>query len=397
MLYTVTGAVVLDVVLLVMLACYVFYGFRNGLSSTVFTIAGAILGVIAVLFLVPLVSRFLPLPQLRLAVSIVLAIGLVTVGHGLGAAVGRRIRKGLEKSPLLGIDRIFGAVITGAVAALVATVVCASVAQLGVPVLSRAIAGSGVLRAIGVLTPDPVEAWLAQARGVVSERGIPLLTQALVGGPPVVPPVDAGSPALTTAAKSVVRITGNAYACGQSQSGSGFVVAPNRVMTNAHVVAGLSQPVVEASNGQAIASSIVYFDPSHDLAVLAVPGLDAAPLTFASSLQAGANAVIEGYPFGGPFAASGASVISVGVATVDDIYGKTPSDRNIYTLGADVREGDSGGPVLTGEGAVAGIVFARNGTTSNVGYAMTMAEVVPVVSQAVGLTDQVATGDCIAG
>ena len=397
MLYTVTGAVVLDVVLLVMLACYVFYGFRNGLSSTVFTIAGAILGVIAVLFLVPLVSRFLPLPQLRLAVSIVLAIGLVTVGHGLGAAVGRRIRKGLEKSPLLGIDRIFGAVITGAVAALVATVVCASVAQLGVPVLSRAIAGSGVLRAIGVLTPDPVEAWLAQARGVVSERGIPLLTQALVGGPPVVPPVDAGSPALTTAAKSVVRITGNAYACGQSQSGSGFVVAPNRVMTNAHVVAGLSQPVVEASNGQAIASSIVYFDPSHDLAVLAVPGLDAAPLTFASSLQAGANAVIEGYPFGGPFAASGASVISVGVATVDDIYGKTPSDRNIYTLGADVREGDSGGPVLTGEGAVAGIVFARNSTTSNVGYAMTMAEVVPVVSQAVGLTDQVATGDCIAG
>jgi S1-C subfamily serine protease len=393
----VTGAVVLDVALLVMLAGYAFYGFRNGLSSTVFTIAGVVVGVVAVLFLVPLVSRFLPLPQLRLAVSIVLAIGLVTLGHGLGAAVGRRIRKGLEKSPLLGIDRIFGAVITGAVAALVATVVCASVAQLGVPVLSRAIAGSGVLRAIGILTPDPVEAWLAQARGVVSERGIPLLTQALVGGPPVVPPVDAGNPALTSAAKSVVRITGNAYACGQSQSGTGFVVAPNRVMTNAHVVAGLSQPVVEASNGQAIASSIVYFDASHDLAVLAVPGLDAAPLGFSPSLRAGENAAIEGYPFGGPFSASGASIISVGVATVDDIYGKTPSDRDVYTLGADVREGDSGGPVLTGEGAVAGIVFARNSTTANVGYAMTMTEIAPVIARAASLTESVATGDCIVG
>jgi uncharacterized membrane protein required for colicin V production len=227
-----------------MLAGYVVYGFRNGLSSTVFTIAGAVVGVIAAVFLVPLVSRFLPLPQLRLAVSVVLAIGLVLVGHALGAAVGRRIRKGLEKTPLLGIDRFFGAIITGAVAALVATVVCASVAQLGVPMLSRAIAGSGVLRTIGALTPDPVKVWVAQARGLVSERGIPLLTQALVGGPPVVPPVDAGSPALTTAAKSVVRITGNAYACGQSQSGSGFVVAPGRVMTNAHVVAGLTQPVV---------------------------------------------------------------------------------------------------------------------------------------------------------
>ncbi len=387
----------LDVALLVMLAGYVVYGFRNGLSSTVFTIAGAVVGVIAAVFLVPLVSRFLPLPQLRLAVSVVLAIGLVLVGHALGAAVGRRIRKGLEKTPLLGIDRFFGAIITGAVAALVATVVCASVAQLGVPMLSRAIAGSGVLRTIGALTPDPVKVWVAQARGLVSERGIPLLTQALVGGPPVVPPVDAGSPALTTAAKSVVRITGNAYACGQSQSGSGFVVAPGRVMTNAHVVAGLTQPVVEASNGQAIASSIVYFDPSHDLAVLEVPGLDAAPLVAAPSLRAGANAAIEGYPFGGPFSASGASIISVGITTVDDIYGKSPSDREVYTLGADVREGDSGGPVLTAEGAIAGIVFARDSTTSNVGYAMTMTEIAPVISRAAGLKAPVATGACIAG
>ncbi len=396
-LYTVSEAVVLDVVLLVMLAGYVIYGFRNGLSSTVFTLAGIVLGLIAVLFLVPLVSRLLPIPQLRLAVSIVLAIGLVSAGNGLGAAVGRRIRKGLAKSPLLGIDRIFGAVITGAVAALVATVVCASVAQLGVPVLSRAIAGSGVLRAINTLTPNPVEAWLAQARGVLSDRGIPLITQAFSGGPPVVPPIDAGSPALTTAAKSVVRITGNAYACGQSQSGSGFVVATDRVMTNAHVVAGLTQPVVEASNGQAIASSIVYFDPSHDLAVLAVPGLDVATLTLTSPLPAGATAAIEGYPYGGPFSASGASVASVGMSTVDDIYGKAPSDREVYTLGADVREGDSGGPVLTRDGAVAGIVFARDSKTAKVGYAMTTTEFQPLATQAVGMTNAVDTGACIAG
>lgn len=387
----------LDVILLVMLAGYVIYGFRNGLSSTVFTIAGVVLGVIAVLFLVPLVSRLLPLPQLRLAVSIILAIGLVSAGNGLGAAVGRRIRKGLATSPLLGIDRIFGAVITGAVAALVATVVCASVAQLGVPVLSRAIAGSVVLRAISTLTPNPVETWLAQARGVLSDRGIPLLTQAFGGAPPVVPPVDAGSAALTTAAKSVVRITGNAYACGQSQSGSGFVVATDRVMTNAHVVAGVTQPVVEASNGQAVASSIVYFDPSHDLAILAVPGLDVVPLALTSTLAAGATAAIEGYPYGGPFSASGASIVSVAVSTVDDIYRTSSSDREVYTLGADVREGDSGGPVLTGDGAVAGIMFARDSKTANVGYAMTMAEIQPVAVQAVGLSNPVGTGDCISG
>jgi S1-C subfamily serine protease len=141
----------------------------------------------------------------------------------------------------------------------------------------------------------------------------------------------------------------------------------------------------------------VYFDPSHDLAVLEVPGLDAAPLVAAPSLRAGANAAIEGYPFGGPFSASGASIISVGITTVDDIFGKSPSDREVYTLGADVREGDSGGPVLTAEGAIAGIVFARDSTTSNVGYAMTMTEIAPVISRAAGLKAPVATGACIAG
>jgi S1-C subfamily serine protease len=264
-------------------------------------------------------------------------------------------------------------------------------------VLSRAIAGSGVLRAIGILTPDPVEAWLAQARGVLNDRGIPLITQAFSGGPPVVPPVDAGSPPLTTAAKSVVRITGNAYACGQSQSGSGFVVATDRVMTNAHVVAGLTQPVVEASNGQAVASSIVYFDPSHDLAVLAVPGLDVTPLALTSTLPVGATAAIEGYPFGGPFSASGASIAAVGTSTVEDIYGTSSSEREIYTLGADVREGDSGGPVLTSDGAVAGIMFARDSKIVNVGYAMTTAEIQPLATQAVGMTNAVDTGACIAG
>lgn len=390
-----TESLVLDVLLVVMLVGYLAYGIRNGLSSAVFAIAGVVVGVIAAFFLTPLVSSWVPIPLLRLVVTILVVVGLVTAGHALGAAVGRGIRRGIARSPLSGLDRFLGAIVTVVAAALIAAVVSTSVAQLGVPLLSRAIAGSNVLRTINLLTPDPVEAWLAQLRGTLLEKGQPIFSQAFGGGTPTVPTIDTGSAPLNTAAQSVVKITGNAYACGQSQSGTGFVVADDRVVTNAHVVAGVSEPVVEAPNGEALQGSIVYFDPERDLAVILVPGLTAAPLPLVSTLAPGTDAAIEGYPYGGPFTAGGASVVSVATASVPDIYGSTTTEREVYTLAADVKEGNSGGPLLTVNGAVAGVVFARNAQTANVGYALTMAELNPVAAQAAGLSDAVGSGDCI--
>jgi S1-C subfamily serine protease len=307
------------------------------------------------------------------------------------------VRRGIARSPLSGLDRFLGAIVTGVAAALIAAVVSTSVSQLGVPVLSKAIAGSNVLRTINLLTPDPVEAWLAQLRSTVTDKGIPIFAQAFGGAAPVIPQIDTGSAALNTAAQSVVKITGNAFACGQSQSGTGFVVADGRVVTNAHVVAGVSQPVVEAPNGQALQGSIVYFDPEMDLAVILVPGLAVAPLALADTLSPGADAAVEGYPYGGPFTAGGASVVSVSQANVPDIYGQTKTQREVYTLAADVREGNSGGPLLTVDGSVAGVVFARNAQTANVGYALTMAELDPVAAVADGLDASVSSGDCIRG
>jgi S1-C subfamily serine protease len=175
------------------------------------------------------------------------------------------------------------------------------------------------------------------------------------------------------------------------------VVAAGRVITNAHVVAGVSQPVVEAPNGETIAGQIVYFDPENDLAIIDAPGLSASPLPLTATLPAGATAAIEGYPFGGPFSVGGAAVESVGNAQVEDIYGTAKTDREIYTLAAQVREGNSGGPVLTSTGTVAGIVFAMSANSATVGYAMTMAEVNPVAAEAGGLTQPVSSGDCIKG
>jgi len=392
-----TESLVLDVLLVVMLVSYLAYGLRNGLSSTIFAIAGVVAGVIAAFFVAPLVSAWVPIPTLRLIVTIVAVVGLVTAGHALGAAIGRGIRRGIARSPLSGLDRILGAIVTVVAAALIAAVVSTSVAQLGVPLLSKAIAGSNVLRTINLLTPNPVEAWLAQLRGTLTEKGQPIFSQAISGGPPVVPKINTGSAALNAAAQSVVKITGNAYACGQSQSGTGFVVANDRVITNAHVVAGVTEPVIAAPNGASLQGSIVYFDPEMDLAVIMVPGLSAAPLALVDTLAPGTDAAIEGYPFGGPFTAGGASVMSVTTASMPDIYGSTKTEREIYTLAADVKEGNSGGPLLTVGGAVSGVVFARNAQTPNVGYALTMSELDPVAARAPALTNSVSSGDCIRG
>jgi S1-C subfamily serine protease len=160
------------------------------------------------------------------------------------------------------------------------------------------------------------------------------------------------------------------------------------------VVAGVTEPVVEALNGEALPGLVVYFDPIDDLAVISVPGLSAAPLPLSGTLPGGTDAAVQGYPFGGPFTSGAARVMSVATARIADIYGTSQNPREVYTLAADVREGNSGGPLLTLDGAVAGVIFAKSGDTANVGYAMTMAELDPVAAQAAALSAPVSSGAC---
>ena len=388
-----TESTVLDVLLLVLLVGYVAYGVRAGLSHAVFAFAGVVAGAIAAFFLVPLVSAWVPFPQARPLVVIFTVLGLIALGTTLGALIGRTVRRGFEATPLSGLDRVAGGIATGVAAALIASVLSTSVGQLGVPMLSRAIAGSAVLRTISTLTPDPVEAYLAELRSTVIDSGLPVISGALGIQDAVIPTIDAGSPELTAAAQSVVRITGNALACGVAQSGSGFVVADDRIITNAHVVAGVTEPVIETPGGQAIASTVVYFDPIDDITVLAAPGLDPEPLALGQTAAPGADAAIQGYPFGGPFSIAGAEVITSGpLQLVTD--GSTTISRDAYTLAADVEPGNSGGPLLTVDGQVAGVVFARASSVANVGYALTMNELSPVAAQAPTLSAPVDTGSC---
>jgi S1-C subfamily serine protease len=307
--------------------------------------------------------------------------------------VGRSLRG--RRQGLSPVDRFFGGLANLVVAALVIGTIGSGIAGIGIPVLSSAAGNSYVLKAISAATPDPLEAALAQLRSTVLSEGLPELPNfgGVTPSAPPTGPTDTG--ALQRSAQSVVKINGTAYACGQNQSGSGFVVSPGRVVTNAHVIAGVSQPVVEAPNGQALEASVVYFDPEKDLAVLAVPGLQVAPLSMGSDLGIGADAVVDGYPFGGPFTTGPAKVLAVTRSSVDDIYDRQKTVREIYSLNANVQPGNSGGPLVATDGRIAGIVFARSADQANLGYAMTDTELAPVVQRAPGLSAAVSSGSCV--
>ena len=387
--------ILLDVLLVLVLVASLVNGYRSGLVRSLSGIAGIIAGGTVAFFLVPLIGPWIPAPEWRTPVTLGAALVLVLGGFTVGESIGHAIRRRAHRTKLRVVDRVLGAGVALVATALVISMLAFSIGALGVPFLSPAIASSGTVRTINELTPDPVERFLAQLRSSAVEDGLPRIVEAFTGPSPEIPDVDTGSPALVTAARSVLKITGNAYACGQNQSGSGFVVAAGRVVTNAHVVAGVSEPVVEVPGGGALPGRVVYFDPVDDLAVIAVSGLTAAPLELTGNLAPGTEAVTDGYPLGGPFDSDPAEVISVAAVGVADIYGRNPSPRQVYTLASDVQQGESGGPLLSLGGEVAGVIFAKAQDTPNVGYALAMEELAPVAARAASLDSPVASGHCV--
>jgi S1-C subfamily serine protease len=387
---------VIDIVLIALLIFALILGVQRGLLASLGVLVGVVTGGVAAFWLVPIVNDVWPWQNSRVLAVIALALVLLIGGAAAGGALGTALRRGVERrAPLRVIDRVLGGALAVLAGALSLSLIGLSVTATGAPIVSTAIGSSQVLRTIEALTPRPVSEALARVRAAVVDDGLPRLGELLdLDVQPTAPPVALDDPVLSVAAASVARVSGVAFACGTSATGSGFVIGPDRVVTNAHVVAGVATPVVELPGLAAREGRIVYFDPVDDLAVIAVDGLEAAALPVVAPLVRGTAAVVQGYPFGGPFTMVGAEVISAGSVFVPDIYGEASALREIYALAAQVDPGNSGGPLLTAEGAVAGVIFARAEGDADRGYAMTTVELEPLVAGAAGWTEPVSSGSC---
>ena len=246
--------------------------------------------------------------------------------------------------------------------------------------------------------PSAASTWFGSFRRLLDQDGLPEVFGGI--GPTSVPRVPPPNPrlahsrAVRLAEPAVVKIVGVAESCSRQIEGSGFVYAPDRVMTNAHVVAGVSSPTVRLANGNTVTARVVLYDSERDVAVLEVPGVSAAPLQFSGPITRGQSAIVVGFPENGPFSAVAARVRSVQDARGPDIYQDKEVTRQIYALYASVRPGNSGGPLLTPSGQVAGVVFAAAVDNAHTGYALTAREVAPDAARGASATAQVSTEGC---
>lgn len=389
------GFTILDVILVLILISYLAYGLRVGFVVSLGGIIGFAAGAVAAFLAIPLVSGWVPDEGWRLTATIAVAVVLIIVGNALGSALGHTVRRWLDFPPLRVVDRLLGGIVNVVVAALVMSMLAFSIGSLGAPLISQQLASSTVISTIDRYTPEPVKSGMAQLRSIAVQDGIPRIVESLRPAEPApVPDASTNTPALNQASQSVLKISGTAFQCGQNQTGSGFVVAPERVITNAHVVAGVRQPVVQVPDGGVLPARVVHFDPVRDLAVLAVDGLAAAPLPLGTNLSEGDFAAFAGYPSGGPLVTQPATVQSVSTVLVQNIYGADPTPLELYQLAANVEQGNSGGPLLDRQGNVVGVVFAKSTADIPVGYALTLTELRPVVESAAGLTETVSSGQC---
>lgn len=396
----------LDLVLVAIAVVYAVVGYRRGLVVSALSLSGFVAGAVLGGKLAPgIAGAFLDQPapdalaQRLLALAVVLVVG--STGRSIGAFIGARVRRAVSLTPARWVDSAGGAVLDATGFLLVAWLLGYLLASSPFPSVVREIRRSAVLQAVDKVMPISVSQLFADLNRLLQRHDLPA-----VGNPfaalPVLPsglaPPDAGSvpPALRAAGAQVVKITGVAPSCGREVEGSGFIYATDRVMTNAHVVAGVRNPKVAlpAPNARVLDATVVLYDPDRDVAVLRVPGLGRAPLRFAGRVKTGDSAVVAGYPEGGPLRAVPARIAGEQEITGPNIYRSRQVTREVYTLRGRVRPGNSGGPLLSPQGTVDGVVFAASVDNPQIGYALTAQEVSGDARRGAMETSPVSTQGC---
>ncbi len=392
----------IDLVLAVILVAYGVSGFRQGLALSALSLGGFVLGALVAILAVPIFADRLEAGPQRSFAVLAAVLVLAWLGQVLGAVVGGRLREQLPRGPARRVDQAFGAVAGLVASALVMWFVGGAVRT--VPGVAAAVGSSRVLQTIDSVMPQQAGALASRFRETVAASDFPRVFSG--AGPEQIaavdPPDETAVPSSVArlVRASTVKITGDANDCKRTQEGSGAVVAPGRVVTNAHVVAGVTRPQVQVGGqGRRYAAKVVLFDPQRDLAVLSVGGLpgSARPLPLGSDIEREDDAAFAGYPKNGPYSLGAARVRSVLRASGDDIYGRPGVVRRVYSLYATVEPGNSGGPVVDVQGALVGVVFAKSLDDDRTGYALTMSEARPTIDAGIAAGDAVDTGGCAAG
>ena len=385
---------VVDLLIVAMAAAGAAHGVLLGAAIQVTSFGGTIAGLALGAALAPAAAGLTDDRRAQALLVLATVLGAASLLGGAGRLIGARVWGTLRRLRLHRVDAVLGAVVGVAAVLVGAWLVAAMLATVPSRPVAVAINRSAILRAVDSVMPEP-PAVFARIQSFLDATGLPPVF-AGIGGAAADLPADARSPdvaaALATAGRSTVRIAGPG--CGGVQLGSGFVAATGFVVTNAHVLAGVDEPVVQVA-GRTLPATTVLFDPDLDIAVLHAPDLRAPALALSpSEVGRGAAGAVLGYPGGGGLQGIGAVVLRQVDALGRDIYSRNLVRRPVYELQATVRSGNSGGPLVAADGTVLGVVFSRSAWQDDVGYAITSPAVVGHVRQARERTAPVDTGPC---
>jgi hypothetical protein len=386
-----------DLLLLVALVAAAVWGASTGLIAQAVVLAGIICGLFAGTALAVWLSGFFSDTDVRAAVSIaVLLIALVLCYSG-AAAIGTHLRRQVGSGWGRAIDTGAGTTAAMVGVALAAWLFAIPLAETPFTNLAEGMKSSMLMRVVRS-SPPPADL-LSGLRQALRETGFPVVFESLpstTGGASSPPdPAIADNPGVAAAGESTVKLI--AEACGGGSEGTGWVYAPNRIATNAHVVAGSRKQIeVETRSGSVFSGRVVAFDAQSDIAVVAVNNLPLSPLKWTrESAVDDLSVAALGFPENGPFTVTPGRIRDELTARGRDIYDAQLVERAIYEVSTRIRPGNSGGPLVSPQGTVYGTVFAASSTDPDIGYALTGAEVADVLDAGVAASERVGTGACL--
>lgn len=388
----------LDIAILAVAFVAAVSGWRSGAVGSLLSFVGVALGAVAGVLLAPHLVDQLSGARPKLFAALFLILTMVVVGEVAGVVLGRAVRGAMHSSGVRGIDSLIGVALQLVVVLMAAWLLATPLTSSDQPSLAAAVRGSRVLAEVNDVAPSWLKTVPKRVSALLGNSGLPDVLDPFTRTP--IAGVDAPDVALTTnpavaqTEPSVLKIRGEAHSCQKMLEGTGFVVAPSRVMTNAHVVAGSDTVTVEA-DGQPYDATVVSFDPQADISILAVPDLPPPPLTFAEApARPDTDAIVLGYPGGGGFDATPARIREIIELNGPDIYQRTTVTREVYTIRGTVRQGNSGGPLIDVDGNVLGVVFGAAVDDADTGFVLTANEVARQLTK-IGDTAPVSTEACV--
>jgi S1-C subfamily serine protease len=388
---------VLDWCLVALVGIYALSGYWQGFITGASATAGLLLGGLAGIWVAPLALGDAA-PSLWVSLG---ALFIVIISASLGQALfqyaGARIRDAITWQPIRAVDAVGGSALSAVAVLLVAWALGVAVSGTRIGAITPMVRDSAILAKVDQTLPTDSDKVLQAFNNVVGTTFFPRYLEPFA--PERIVAVRPGDPRMLTdpdvlaAEASVVKVRG-ANGCGSGVEGTGFFYAPGRLMTNAHVVAGVTRPEVEVA-GTSITASVVLYDADLDIAVLALPDTGVPQLAFDTEAAPRDPVAILGYPEDGPYSVESGRIRAEQRLRSPDIYGDGTVIRQVYSLRALIRPGNSGGPIVTSAGDVAGMVFAASVSDPDTGYALTADQVAE--SAAAGLTrgSPVDTGTCV--